>query len=208
MKIVHGGMAMALAVGAPALAETKVGMEPPVGVERTATIGSPVVEKFRFDAVKVGMADSDVVKRTLTGNITIRAGEPLYQVQSKARYKACSQSGPCALDDDGDGTFDRIALDDTVAALRLKEPVRYQIKDAVAPSSNGNFKQVVSYLGVSGDTLRLSYREFLNDMARPAFTEELTFPITKTYPQGVAFKDVKMTILGINGMGLRYRLEQ
>lgn len=208
MKIVHGGMAMALAVGAPALAETKVGMEPPVGVERTATIGSPVVEKFRFDAVKVGMADSDVVKRTLTGNITIRAGEPLYQVQSKARYKACSQSGPCALDDDGDGTFDRIALDDTVAALRLKEPVRYQIKDAVAPSSNGNFKQVVSYLGVSGDTLRLSYREFLNDMARPAFTEELTFPITKTYPQGVAFKDVKMTILGIDGMGLRYRLEQ
>jgi hypothetical protein len=183
-------------------------MEPPVGVERTATIGSPVVEKFRFDAVKVGMADSDVVKGTLTGNITIRAGEPLYQVQSKARYKACSQSGPCALDDDGDGTFDRIALDDTVAALRLKAPVRYQIKDAVAPGSSGNFKQVVSYLGVSGDTLRFSYREFLNDMARPAFTEELTFPITKTYPQGVAFKDVKMTILGIDGMGLRYRLEQ
>jgi hypothetical protein len=208
MKIVHGGMAMALVVGAPVLAETKVGMEPPVGVERTATIGSPVVEKFRFDAVKVGMADGDVVKGTLTGNITIRAGEPLYQVQSKARYKACSQSGPCALDDDGDGTFDRIALDDTVAALRLKAPVRYQIKDAVAPSSSGNFKQVVSYLGVSGDTLRFSYREFLNDMARPAFTEELTFPITKTYPQGVAFKDVKMTILGIDGMGLRYRLEQ
>jgi hypothetical protein len=208
MKIVHGGMAMALVVGAPVLAETKVGMEPPVGVERTATIGSPVVEKFRFDAVKVGMADSDVVKGTLTGNITIRAGEPLYQVQSKARYKACSQSGPCALDDDGDGTFDRIALDDTVAALRLKAPVRYQIKDAVAPGSSGNFKQVVSYLGVSGDTLRFSYREFLNDMARPAFTEELTFPITKTYPQGVAFKDVKMTILGIDGMGLRYRLEQ
>lgn len=208
MKDVNSSLAVALAISAPALAETKVGMEPAAGVERTATIGSPIVEKYRFDAVTVAVADADVVKGTLTGNITIKAGEPLYRVQSKAKYKACSQSGPCALDDDGDGTFDRIALDDVVSALRLKVPVHYQIKDAVAPSSTGNFKQVVSYLGVSGDTLRLSYREFLNDMARPAFTEELTFPITKTYPQGVAFKDVKMTILGIDGMGLRYRLEQ
>ena len=207
MKAVHYCLVMVITVSGPAVAETKVGMEPPSGVERTATIGSPVMEKFRFDSVKVGIADSDVVKGTLTGNIRIEAGEPLYQVQSRAKYKACSQNGPCALDDDGDGTFDRIALDDVVRAFKLNVPVRYQIKDAVAPSSSGNFKQVVSYLGVSGDTLRLSYREFLNDMARPAFTEELTFPITKTFPQGLAFKDVRMTIIGIDGLGLRYRLD-
>lgn len=208
MKPIRVGIAVGLAFSTSAFAETKVGMEPPVGVERSATIGSAVIEKFRFEAVKVGITEQDVVRRTITGNIEIKAGDPLYRVESKASYKACSSSGPCALDDDGDGSFDRIALDDTVAALRLKAPVPYQVKDAVAPASGGNFRQVISYLGLSGDTLRLSYREFLNDMARPAFTEELTIPMSRTYPQGVAFKDVKMTILGIDGMGLRYRVER
>jgi hypothetical protein len=191
-----------------AFAENKTGQTPALGVETTATVGSPAIEKFRYDSVRIGVARTDIVRRTITGDIRINAGDPLYPVSSRAKFKACSTSGPCALDDDGDGTFDRIALDDMVAALKLKEPVPYEIKDAVAPSSTGNFKQVIIYLGTSSDTLRLSYREFLNDMARPAFTEELTFPLSKIYPQKIALKDSVITILAIDGLGMHYRVER
>jgi hypothetical protein len=54
--------------------------------------------------------------------------------------------------------------------------------------------------------LRLSYREFSNNMARPAFTEELTIPISKTYPQDVAVKLVKLRIHSIDGLGMRYEI--
>ncbi len=57
-----------------------------------------------------------------------------------------------------------------VAALKLKEPVAYHIEERQVAAGD-NFRQVISYLGVSGETLRLSYREFSNDMARPAFNE-------------------------------------
>ena len=50
------------------------------------------------------------------------------------------------------------------------------------------------YLGMMGDTLRIGYREFRNDMARPAFYEELTFPKTvSTFKT----KGVTITILSI-----------
>lgn len=202
-------MAAALIVCAGAtLAENKVGQTPSVGAEATATVGSPVLEKFRYDAVNVAVTQTDVVRRTITGDIRIAAGDPLQQVSSRAKYKACSTRGPCALDDDGDGAFDRIALDDVVAALKLRASVPYEIRDAVAPSSTGNFKQIITYLGANGETLRLSYREFLNDMARPAFTEELTFPLGRTFPQPIAFKDTRITVLGIDGAGMRYRVDR
>lgn len=204
-----GAIALVALVGSgTSYAQNRVGQTPAVGTEATATVGSPILEKFRYDAVKVAITQVDVVRGTFTGDIKIAAGDPLYKVSSKAKYKACSTRGPCALDDDGDGTFDRIALDETVAALKLTAPVAYEVRDAVAPSSTGNFKQTITYLGVNGDTLRLSYREFLNDLARPAFTEELTFPLGKTYPQPVAFKDTKLIVLGIDGAGIRYRVEQ
>lgn len=188
-------------------AETKIGMEPPAQVVRTASVGSPIVEKFRIQTTTVAVTDADVVRGTITGNIKIDAGEPLYPVATKAKVKVCSANGPCGLDDDGDGRFDRIALDDMVAALKLKEPVAYHIEERQVAAGD-NFRQVISYLGISGDTLRLSYREFSNDMARPAFNEELTFPLAKGFPQQIAFKDLRMTILGIDGLGLRYRIEQ
>lgn len=166
------------------------------------TVGSPVLERFRVTTAPVGVAEADVVKRTITGDITIKAGESLQRVCSKAKHQACSQRGPCGLGDDGDRRFDRIAPDDVVRALRLDEPLPYRIDEVEVATPSGNFRQVVSYLGVSGSSPRLSFREFLNDMARPAFTEELTFPLASAYPQPVAFKDTRITVLGIDGGGM------
>jgi len=198
--------ALTLAIASQANAQPRLSVKPAAGVEQTATVGSTVIERLRYDAIPVAIAEQDIVRAVLWSTIAIKAGEPLARVQSRSAYKACSSSGPCALDDDGDGTFDRISEDFASGALKLKAPVRYVITDT-PPGATGGFKQVLSYLGMSGDTIRFSYREFSDDMARPAFTEEFTVPAGKSFPQDVAIKDVRMTVIGIDGAGLRYRLE-
>jgi hypothetical protein len=55
--------------------------------------------------------------------------------------------------------------------------------------------------------LRLSYREFSNDLARPAFTEELSFPVSDAFPQTIVWRNTKITLLGLDNEGLRYRIE-
>lgn len=194
-------------VTAPAGAEPKSSVVPPLGTEHTATVGSPILEQARYDALRIATTKVPIAKRVLL-MIRLEAGEPLYPTYSAtAKFKGCAHFGPCAFDDDGDGIFDRMAKDDTSTAFKLNEPVPYEIKETPNPDAP-YFRQTISYLGATSDTLRLSYREFVNGTARPAFTEEMTLPLGKSFPQTVAFKDVKLTILAIDGMGLRYRVEK
>jgi hypothetical protein len=54
--------------------------------------------------------------------------------------------------------------------------------------------------------LLLSYREFSGGLARPAFTEELSIPLDKTYPQELRFKGLTIRVDKLNGTGLQYEL--
>ncbi len=209
--------ALALAAAATcALAQVanvqeKIVAEPGIGVIRTVSVGSAIHERSRYLLVEETV--TTVTERMKGGRwflaLTVTPDQPLTQVESKAKFKACTNagSGPCGLDDDGDGDFDRMAQDDMSMAIKLKKPVLYTIRrETRVQSDPKNFKQVILYAGATGDTLRLSYREFSNDMARPAFTEELSIPITKTFPQMVAVKDIKLWLHGVDGMGLRYEI--
>lgn len=63
---------------------------------------------------------------------------------------------------------------------------------------------MLTYLGSNGSALSLSYREFINDMARPAFTEELQVPLSQPFPQKVRAKGVMFQVDKIDGVGLQY----
>ena len=67
------------------------------------------------------------------------------------------------------------------------------------------FRFVILFQGATTDTLRFSYREFKNDMARAAFTEELTIP-REPFPQMMMLKNIQIEVLGVSGMGLRYKI--
>jgi hypothetical protein len=43
-----------------------------------------------------------------------------------------------------------------------------------------NFQRKLVYNGKSGNSLFISYREFVSDMARPAFTQDLTFDLAES----------------------------
>jgi len=185
--------------------------DPNAGVVRTVSVGSIIREQGRFYIVDEAIT---TVSRPMRGGrwvipLTVNPDQPLTQVSSNAKFKACTNAGtgPCGLDDDGNGTFDRMAQDSVSLAVKLKEPVPYVTKTQTRVVDDPkNFKQVILYTGATGDTLRLSYREFSNNMARPAFTEELTIPLSKQFPQDVAVKDVRIRIHKIDGLGLTYEI--
>ncbi len=207
-------LGLLILAGAPVMAQVKevaytqiIENVPAVGIRKTVSVGSNIHEyskSFSFDA--------PVTEIEMKGGqwllpLVVPAGTVLRQVESKSKFKACTDDGqgPCGLDDDGDGTFDRMAQDFVTSALKLKVKVPYAMKRVVV-DSNESFKQVILYQGATSDTLRLSYREFKNNMARDAFTEELTIPLTKTFPQDVAVKAVKLRIHNIDGLGLTYEV--
>ncbi len=57
----------------------------------------------------------------------------------------------------------------------------------------GSFAAELIYSGRSGDTIRLVYREYLDGLARPAFTQELEYDLAES--TSIAFKSLEIDVL-------------
>ncbi len=56
-----------------------------------------------------------------------------------------------------------------------------------------SYKQELNYSGLSENTVKLSCREYKNEMARPVFIQDLTYDITRS--REIAFQDLRIEIL-------------
>ncbi|BBF68812.1 hypothetical protein [Sphingomonas bisphenolicum] len=202
-------------------AERKVGQRPDAGVDTIVTVGTPLLEKFNMVTVTVPRLRDDLkVPLGLQGQIVVPSGAQFRVVREKP-LKACTVAedtyvdhfvGPrgaaCLQDADGDGAFDKASAESVMfTTKKIQPPAPYDLVDMPAAAGSDYFRQSLVYLGAAQGVLRLNYREFSHDMARPAFTEELSFPLEATYPQVIAWRDTRITLLGVSNAGLRYRVE-
>lgn len=67
-----------------------------------------------------------------------------------------------------------------------------------------SFERRLIFSGRSGDVIRAEYREFQNDMARPAFSTELVFDLGRSHVIGV--KGSRIQILGLSNQAIKFRV--
>ena len=207
---------MAMFAAAPLAAqEIRNSVVPAIGVEAVASVGDTVYEKSHLSVLPAYTINEFFSGKNVFATVTISPGDKFIRIPSKSSLKACRSPSieafsrkiydACLYDDDGDGAFDRYGGNEVQGGKKLPHPIPYK-KSEFIQATTDSVKQVVIYLGSTKDSMRLSYREFVNDMARPAFTEEYTFPLAATYPQLIAFKGVKMSVTQIDGEGLHYKI--
>lgn len=186
---------------------------PAIGEEALVPAGREIYSHHRQYILKGVETDIDVRPAGLFGlrMPTVPAGSKLVPVKSSAALKACVPlagtfvaDGPCFLDDDGDGLFDRSALDNIKMALKLKSPVPYSASDLEIVGRD-SFRSTIIYQGSGSDSLKFSYREFSDNLARPAFTEDLLVP-REAVPSLVMVKNLKLEVISVSGLGLKYRI--
>lgn len=191
--------------------QMKVVSFPEIGVEAEVPAGGELYTFGRIYTIDGARLSAETRAGNWVSRPLLPAGTELVPVSTKVKFKACvpfpdtfEPKGPCLLDDDGDGIFDRQAGDDYETATRLKAPVPYT-KAEISLARVDSFKRVFLFQGATSDSLRFSYREFQDNLARPAFTEDLTIP-REQFPAVVMLKDLRLEVLGVSGMGLRYRV--
>jgi hypothetical protein len=209
----------ALVFAMPLMAQT-VTNETPRNVSQIAAVGDVVWERAAFNG-----APGVIVSQAVQANwgsaevVDIPAGSPLMIIREK-KLKACrartsvTLSGmtmygwdDCLIDKDSDGKFELVSFNEVGGSKDIVPPVAYTRQMVPVEGVGGNsFRKTLTFLGKSGTDLRLSYREYSNDMARPAFTEELTLPVGSTFPQKFRVKDLSMTVSAIDGEGLHYQV--
>ena len=68
----------------------------------------------------------------------------------------------------------------------------------------GRFRAELVYSGKSNDVIRLIYREYLDDMARPAFAQELEYDLKES--TRIAFKSLVIEVLEATNNGIRFEV--
>ena len=87
----------------------------------------------------------------------------------------------------------------TCAGLKLTEK-------KITENNADNFQRTLLYKGKSGNQVFLDYREFKDDFARAAFTQELIFDLDQG--NEIGFRGMRMRILAASNTGIEYVLEK
>ena len=66
------------------------------------------------------------------------------------------------------------------------------------------FKQEFIYNGRVGSALKFIYREFINDFARPAFTQELQYDISES--NTIGFRGLRIEVLSATNTNIKYKV--
>jgi len=128
-----------------------------------------------------------------------------YDVKLWSENKAISicTEGVCLIDFNNSGSFTHISPFGFDAKQLLKKPVKYNI-DQGTEFNETSFKYLALYQGKIGNKIKISYREFINDMARPAFTQDIEYELNDHEPTVIGFKGLRIKILKATNLNITY----
>lgn len=75
---------------------------------------------------------------------------------------------------------------------------------SVEQSFEGSFRRELIYLGMSKNVISVTYREFKDDLARPAFSQEMRYDLDEG--RVVGFRGARFEILKASNLGITYRV--
>lgn len=212
-NILLSGILISLASGAWAQ-DVQIVSHPELGILTSSPAGGEIYSIEKIYSIEGVQLNAEA--RTGSWLVELEMapkGAQLIAVKGGEEYKACVPeagtviaSATCLIDEDRDGKFEAYSMELRGKSKKLRAPVPYNAI-RIGLDAKDDLKRVILYQGASSDSLRFSYREFKNDMARPAFTEELVIPREKL-PAMIMIKNIQMEIISVTGMGLQYRIDK
>ncbi len=178
----------------------------------TASVGSEMVSRVRIGTARITHYEGPRRIGIKGGNLWNDSYLALTELSSGiAACKYDYSVKLCLVDQDKDGQFEaggRL----TAAGLELeplKAPLPYAAPRAeTVRDPAGDLRASLVFLGEAAGVLRFAHREYKADLARPAFTEELSFPKPATFPAEIAIKDLLIEVQGVSNAGIRYVIKK
>jgi len=86
----------------------------------------------------------------------------------------------------------------------LPEPKLFESEDYIIEAHKDSFKAELLYNGKMNDIIIVSYREYINNMARPAFFQELKYDLKEG--NDITFKSLKIKVLEATNSKISFQI--
>lgn len=195
--------------------ELKTGQVPAIGASNKASVGSTIFSQYKYWSKTGTHLGGNVAARIGLGRVVANAGDFIYPTVVDGGPAHCTEAkayldglvGPyktaCFVDKDGDGQFEIVKAQPGMVWFESKIPaVPYSQGEYISPSADSR-KAELLYQGYAGKTIKLSYREYVNDMARPAFFQDVSYEVP-SFPAEITFKAVRIKVESAGNDGLSY----
>lgn len=87
---------------------------------------------------------------------------------------------------------------------KLPRPLAVNKREEAIPRA-GSYRNELVFLGSAGKVIRLLYREYMDDLVRPAYSQEVSYDVSKL-PMEIAFRTAKFQVLELDGSSITYKV--
>jgi hypothetical protein len=176
----------------------QTGRFPEPGEITSVNVGQVMVTAYDYLADVSAITRVPVEGSYWAGRQGVAVGTKLYSAISNGRQVFCVPPGtigqPCLADTDDDGAFDQASTFNAYGMLvneRDVPPVAFKLAtEAIADG----FKYELLYQGIHDGVIRIAYREFTENLARPAFAQDLTYTLGAEGDTTIAFREVSIAV--------------
>lgn len=192
----------------------KEGRSIEIGRDTEATVGSVVYSEYNYYAAQGAVTRAPFATTMLFAKVIVPAGSRLINANVDGKTAYCTAKPAyfvpgearsiCLFDTRGSGVLDKFYIVDTLSSLQYDASIPY-IKEETSSNSTG-YKYELLYEGIAGDVIKLAYREYTDNFARPAFQQDLSYTLRPPGPTEITFRGVRIEVLAADNNRIRYRV--
>lgn len=199
-------------------AERTIVVIPGIGLESDAEIGQTIISKAFLatsEAIRIQTPASEVVN--FPGTTTIPAGihpiigktedGKLYSARN-GTYTLMGASVPTvgsAIFVPNNKNMPAVVYHHTAMGYVLgKQPIAGIEYTTAEKWSDGSFKKELVYSGISQNTITILYREYQENIARPAFSQELRYDLSQG--KTIGYKGARFEVLKATNTDIKYKV--
>jgi len=190
--------------------DDNIGENPSLGEKSRVDVGSTIYSEYNYQVYKtvklVENVDHQIANIPMNSILT---GLEVDNITVYQPYNNSKLVGIILNDSDNDGDFDRIKNWIGFVSIwqDLNKSAKY-IKIGGIPTESGGFKKELVYQGLSKSTIKVLYREYVNDIARPAFSQIVEYDLDEYGKCTIVFKGARINVIEANPTSIFYTVEK
>lgn len=202
--------------------KTEIVKHPKAGAISQANIGESIIATSKKIIVPTLILEKSITHEGLFNGFTniffVKKGElELTEENSEGRFFSSKKGigiqspGGSVYLDGGIFVYDDETIPSEIyfknkynGAVSTEKPseIHYKIIDKDEWSSESFIRELV-YTGISGNTISVLYREYIKDMIRPAFTQEIKYDLKNS--KIIGFKNARFEIIKADNASITYK---
>jgi len=188
---------------------TKKGSSPELEDTSSVYVGSSIYTEFNYTVIPTIKLKQELKN----GEIDFPANSQLMALRENNRIIYTSSSlnlGDYLADFNNDNHIDHIKTKENILKdwSVLKNPVSYVDGKSIKSKSSKGYQFQLLYEGKSKNSIKILYREYKDNLARPAFTQKVDYDLKENDNTEIVFKGAKIIVIAATSNKLTYKVIQ